>query len=67
MNARWDDSLANPRPTVVLDSNVVLDLWFFADPRVATLRQAVESGQLRWVTTPALQEELSHVLSQGRI
>jgi uncharacterized protein len=67
MNALCNASLASLRPTVVLDSNVVLDLWYFADPRVAVLRQAVEDGQLRWVTTAALQEELSHVLLLGKI
>lgn len=67
MNAQWDGSPEQPHPTVVLDSNVVLDLWFFADRRVVALRQAVENGRLCWVTAPALQEEIFHVLLQGKI
>jgi putative PIN family toxin of toxin-antitoxin system len=46
---------------VVLDTNVVLDLWLFADPRFAGLAQAL-SHSLRWVVTAEMREELSRVL-----
>ena len=46
---------------VVLDTNVVLDLWLFADPRFAGLAQAL-SHSLRWVATAEMREELSRVL-----
>lgn len=54
-----------PCHTVVLDTNVVLDLWFFADPRVTSLRHAVERGHVKWIITSALQDEIVHVLSQA--
>jgi uncharacterized protein len=47
---------------VVLDSNVVLDLWLFVDPTLARLRQAVETRQMVWRCAPALHAELLHVL-----
>ena len=46
---------------VVLDTNVVLDLWLFEDPRFAGLAQAL-SHSLRWVATAEMREELSRVL-----
>jgi predicted nucleic acid-binding protein len=50
---------------LVLDSNVVLDLWLFDDPRVCALRSAVESEQVRWVATTALLDEVAHVMVAG--
>jgi putative PIN family toxin of toxin-antitoxin system len=46
---------------VVLDTNIVLDLWIFEDPRFQGLRQAVQ-GDLNWVATSEMREELSRVL-----
>lgn len=57
-------------PTVVLDTNVVLDWLFFADPRTTAIAQAIESRRLRWVATRAMRDELLDVLGrdplQGR-
>jgi putative PIN family toxin of toxin-antitoxin system len=50
---------------VVLDTNVVLDLWLFRDSRTAMLRRSVETGQLVWNTSASLREELIHVLDRG--
>ncbi len=52
-------------PIVVLDTNVVLDWLFFADPRCASLAAAVEGGQVRWLASPAMHDELRHVLGRG--
>jgi hypothetical protein len=43
----------------VVDTNAVLDLWAFANARVPALRRAVEDGQLDWVGTPAMRQELA--------
>jgi putative PIN family toxin of toxin-antitoxin system len=50
---------------VVLDTNTVLDLWAFQDPRVAGLRGRLEAGALDWVAEPALRQELETVLMRG--
>ena len=50
------------RPTVVIDTNWLLDLWVFDDPRALPVRVALESGQLRWLATPAMREEFARVL-----
>ncbi|HET7773749.1 MAG TPA: PIN domain-containing protein [Burkholderiaceae bacterium] len=47
---------------VVLDTNAVLDLLVFRDPSAQALMHALQSGQLRWVATTHLLEELRRVL-----
>lgn len=49
---------------VVLDTNVVLDLWLFADPRVAPLRDALQAGHVRALVTEQTLAELGHVLQR---
>lgn len=51
------------RRAVVLDTNVVLDLLLFADPSTSHLRAALDSGQLTWLSTGAMREELARVLA----
>ncbi len=53
------------RARVVVDTNAVLHLWAFSDPRVQALRQAVEGGQLDWLGTPTMRQELAQVLGRG--
>lgn len=47
----------------VLDTNIVLDLWIFDDPRTQHLRQALRQGRLRWIATAPMREELRRVLN----
>ena len=54
-----------PMPLLVLDTNVVLDWLYFADPRCAALAQAVAAGQVRWLATTPMRDELQHVLERG--
>ncbi|MGO4394637.1 putative toxin-antitoxin system toxin component, PIN family [Variovorax sp. M-6] len=55
--ARQDTALA-----VVLDTNIVLDLLVFDDPARAPLAAALAAGELRWLTTAAMRDELARVL-----
>ena len=48
--------------TAVLDTNVVLDLLLFKDPRVQALRQAITAQCLRWIATEPMLDELGQVL-----
>ena len=52
-------------PSVVLDSNAVLDWLLFGDAAMQPLGQAIASGHCRWIVTPALRGELEHVLTRG--
>ncbi len=55
----------NPPPVpVVIDTNVVLDWLWFADGRSLSLAQALQAGQLRWLATPPMRQELELVLDR---
>ena len=48
---------------IVIDTNVVLDLFLFQDPRTPDLARAVAAGELRWLATPRMREECLRVLA----
>jgi predicted nucleic acid-binding protein len=48
--------------TIVLDTNVCLDLFVFHDPRWTALLAALESGAVRAVTRADCRDEYLHVL-----
>lgn len=49
--------------TLVLDTNVVLDLWLFCDSAWGSLQQDLMSGQVHWVATAPMRNELVAVLA----
>ncbi|MFG6433894.1 putative toxin-antitoxin system toxin component, PIN family [Roseateles sp. LYH14W] len=53
------------RPVIVVDTQVVMDWLVFKEPRVQTLATALQSGALRWLVTPAMRDEIRHVLGRG--
>jgi uncharacterized protein len=53
-----------PADEAVIDTNVLLDWLVFADPGVVGLFTAVQQGDLRWVATEAMLDELRHVLGR---
>lgn len=53
-------------PRVVLDTNVILDLWHFDDLGARALRAMLDAGTLRVVTSDAVDAELSDVLSRAQ-
>jgi putative PIN family toxin of toxin-antitoxin system len=59
--------LDSVRPRVVLDTNVCLDLFVFGDPRVATLRAALQSGDVVAVTDMGCREEWLRVLEYPQL
>ena len=48
--------------TLVIDTNIVLDMWVFDDPRSRPLNEALQSGGLRWLASAEMREELLRVL-----
>jgi putative PIN family toxin of toxin-antitoxin system len=53
--------------SVVLDTNIVLDLFVFSDPATAPLREALAQRTLQWIATPMMREELARVLAYPQI
>ena len=58
---------ADARPLLVIDTNIVLDLLVFEDPAQAALRDAVQQGQVVWLATPAMRDELERVLTYPQV
>jgi putative PIN family toxin of toxin-antitoxin system len=54
-------------PTVVLDTNIVLDAYLFANPATAALRDDLAAKKLRWIATDAMHTELVRVLTYPHI
>ncbi len=52
---------------MVIDTNVVLDLLVFRDPRSAELRAALEGNRLRWLATLPMRDELERVLDYPQL
>jgi len=53
-----------PVPEIVIDTNTVLDWLLFEDPAGLAIGAAVITGQLAWVATSAMVDELHSVLSR---
>ena len=56
-----------PGPSIVLDTNIVLDLVVFQDPVTQNLGHALELGDLAWIATQAMRDELERVLDYPQI
>jgi putative PIN family toxin of toxin-antitoxin system len=52
---------------LVLDTNVVLDAFVFADERAQALAPAIAEGRFTWLATAAMRDELQRVLGYDRI
>ena len=52
---------------IVLDTNIILDLFVFKDVKTPALKQALESGTYQWISTQPMRDELEHVLAYPHI
>ena len=52
---------------LVLDTNIVLDLWVFGEQAVAPLRDFLAAGKANWFCTAAMRDELACVLRYEQI
>ena len=55
------------RQAVVLDTNIVLDVFVFNDTASGPLKQALLAGELEWLATQPMREELARVLDYPQI
>ena len=56
------------QPTlIVLDTNIILDLFVFKDPATVSLQQALHAGTHRWIATQPMRDELARVLAYPHI
>ena len=52
---------------VVLDTNIVLDLWLYQDPATPALLEALENKSVQWLATHVMRDELERVLAYTHI
>ncbi len=52
---------------LVLDTNIVLDLLVFQDPAIGPLHLAINRGDLDWIATVGMRDELKRVLTYPAI
>ena len=52
---------------IVLDTNIVLDLFLFNDAAAKPLLTALQAGELQWIATQSMREELERVLAYRNI
>jgi putative PIN family toxin of toxin-antitoxin system len=52
---------------IVLDTNIVLDLFVYTDPLQATLHKALLAGEIKWLATSTMRDELARVLTYPQI
>ena len=52
---------------VVLDTNIVLDLFVFNDATALALREALNGSRLDWLATAPMRDELQRVLTYPQI
>lgn len=55
-----------PKP-IVLDTNIVLDVFVFNDAAALPLKRALEAGDLDWLATQPMRDELARVLAYPQI
>ena len=54
-------------PPLVIDTNIVLDLFVFDDAAAKPLKAALERGEWQWVATQPMRDELERVLGYAQI
>lgn len=52
---------------MVIDTNIVLDLFVYEDPAAAPLHEQLADAKTRWLATAAMREELARVLNYPQI
>ena len=57
---------AAPAP-IVIDTNIVLDAFVFSDIAAVPLKKALAQGELDWLATQAMRDELERVLDYPQI
>ena len=56
-----------PRQTVVIDTNIILDVFVFNDVAARAIKKALEAGALDWIATQPMRDELARVLAYPQI
>ena len=53
--------------SIVIDTNIVLDLFVFSDAAALPLKSSLAEGELDWLATQPMRDELERVLAYPQI
>ena len=67
MSAELSATVTAAPVRVVLDTNIVLDLWLYKDAATPTLLAALENKSVQWLATQVMRDELERVLAYTHI
>ena len=67
MSAELSVGAAAAPVRVVLDTNIVLDLWLYKDAATSELLEALETNTVQWLATQVMRDELERVLAYTHI
>lgn len=59
--------IAMTAQAVVLDTNIMLDVFVFNDAASAALKRQLRAGELLWLATQPMRDELARVLQYPKI
>ena len=59
--------MTKPRQAIVLDTNIVLDVWVFNDAPSVPLKEQLLAAELDWLATQEMRNELARVLDYPKI
>ena len=67
MSAELSEGVTAAAARVVLDTNIVLDLWLYKDAATPVLLAALEGNSVQWLATQVMRDELERVLAYTHI
>ena len=59
--------LEGRKEPVVIDTNIILDVFVFNDIAANPIKKALEAGELDWIATRPMRDELARVLAYPQI
>ena len=62
-----DGTSVSGKSNVILDTNIVLDVFVFNDSAAEPVRQALAKQQIDWLATQPMRDELARVLAYPKI
>lgn len=65
MSSTPSEAASRSAPSIVLDTNVILDWLVFRNPASVELSERIESGEVQWLVSTDTRNELQHVLGRG--
>jgi putative PIN family toxin of toxin-antitoxin system len=63
----WGEGKRTDGLTIVLDTNIILDVFVFSDVRAEPIRLGLKENSLNWLATQAMRDELARVLAYPKI